>query len=70
VILAVAALGVFVKGFYDFIAGDIHIGYNYRGVRVVSNGAFVAALLLGVSGVAAFGASFPVDEDENDKNSS
>ena len=61
----------YVWGYYAFGAGDIDVGYNYKGVRMVSNRDSRIALLLAIAGVAVFANSFPGGKDKkNDKDSS
>jgi len=67
--LVIVAVAFYVKGFNEFKNGDVDIGYNYKGVRMISNRSYRIALVLAVAGVALFGCSFPVDKEKNDKDS-
>ena len=70
--LVLLAIKFYVKGYYDFQAGDIQIGHNYKGMEIVSNRAERISFVLAVAGVIIFGLSFPCNEttDKNDKDSS
>ena len=68
-ILAVCfALWFYSRGFYAFVNGDVYVGYNYKGVGMVSNRDSRIVLILAIAGVALIGNSFPVKNDDEDRS--
>ena len=62
------ALSFYIRGAYAIGKGDIEVGYNYKGVRMVSNRDSRIALLLAIAGVPLIGNSFPVKDDYKDSS--
>ena len=68
--LLLLGLWFYVRGFYAFGTGDVDVGSNYRGVRMVSNRDSRIALILVIAGVAVFANSFSGGKDEKDDKDS
>jgi len=62
------ALWFYLRGFTSFGEGDVDVGYNYRGLRILSNMESRLSLVLAIGGAVMILFSLPVNNNDKDED--